>query len=159
VAFLAAQQCESGAWWGRWKVAYLAETATVLMGLAAVGEDMSSSYTVRARYFLEACQNADGGFGEVPETYRDPRLAGRGPSMPPVTAYVLLGLLATGRASRGVVDAATRYLVAMQNGDGLWDNAGWLHTFIPPDFLYAYDMPAWALPLYALAEARRGALS
>jgi squalene cyclase len=158
VQFLIAQQCESGAWWGRWKVAYLAETATVLMGLAAVGEDMSASYVARATSFLEACQNADGGFGEVPETYRDPRLAGRGPSMPPVTAYVLLGLLATGRASPSVLEAGARYLVATQNAEGLWDNAGWLHTFIPPEFLYTYDMPAWALPLFALAEMRRGGL-
>jgi squalene cyclase len=158
VQFLIAQQCESGAWWGRWKVAYLAETATVLMGLAAVGEDMSASYVARATSFLEACQNADGGFGELPETYRDPRLAGRGPSMPPVTAYVLLGLLATGRASPSVLEAGARYLVATQNAEGLWDNAGWLHTFIPPDFLYTYDMPAWALPLFALAEMRRSGL-
>ena len=38
IAFLRDQQCESGAWWGRWKACYLAETATILLGLAAVGE-------------------------------------------------------------------------------------------------------------------------
>jgi len=53
------------------------------------------------------------------------------------------------------VDDAVLYLMRTQREDGLWDNAGWLHTFIPPDLLYVYDAPAHALPLLALATYRR----
>ena len=74
--------------------------------------------------------------------------------MPAVTAYALLGLMAANGPRRSI-DAAADYLIASQRPDGLWDNAGWLHTFIPPDLLYTYDMPALALPLLALAETMR----
>jgi squalene cyclase len=151
IAFLKRHQCESGAWWGRWKVAFLAETATILIGLQAVGEDMRAPYVERATSWIVSCQNDDGGFGELPAAYRDPRRAGEGPSMPAVTAYALLGLMAAD-APRRAIDAAAAYLLATQRADGLWDNEGWLHTFIPPDLLYTYDMPALALPLLALAE-------
>jgi squalene-hopene/tetraprenyl-beta-curcumene cyclase len=155
IDFLRAQQCESGAWWGRWKACYLAETATVLLGLAAVGEDMEAHYVQRALRWILARQNADGGFGETPEAYRDPHVAGRGPSMPPVTAYVLLGCLATGRAPPDAMHAAARYLLESQDELGLWSNSGFLHTFVPPDLLYTYEVPAHALPILALAEYDR----
>ncbi|NUO48880.1 MAG: hypothetical protein HOV80_08495 [Polyangiaceae bacterium] len=155
IDFLRSQQCDFGAWWGRWKACYLAETATILIGLAAVGEDMTSDYVKRAVRFMLGCQNEDGGFGESAGAYRDPGQAGRGASMPPVTAYVVLGLLAARTASISAVDDAVLYLLRTQRQDGLWDNAGWLHTFIPPDLLYVYDAPAHALPLLALCTYRR----
>jgi squalene-hopene/tetraprenyl-beta-curcumene cyclase len=154
VAFLQHQQCESGAWWGRWKVCYLAETATVLLGLGAVGEDMTSAYVRRAVSWVISRQNDDGGFGESHEAYRDPRAAGRGPSMAPVTAYVLLGLMAARDVPVDVLQRAASYLLATQRDDGLWGEGGWLHTFIPPDLLYTYEVPAHALPLLALAKLR-----
>jgi squalene-hopene/tetraprenyl-beta-curcumene cyclase len=155
IDFLRAQQCDTGAWWGRWKACYLAETATILIGLGAVGEDMSADYVRRALRFMLACQNEDGGFGETAEAYRDPHGAGRGPSMPPVTAYVVLGCLAAERAPASAMERAIAYLLRTQREDGLWDNAGWLHTFIPPHLLYIYDAPAHALPLLAIATWRR----
>jgi squalene-hopene/tetraprenyl-beta-curcumene cyclase len=157
ISFLIDQQCDNGAWWGRWKACYLAETATILLGLSAVGEDMSAAYVARAVRWLASCQNSDGGFGELPAAYRNPLLAGKGPSMPPVTAYAVLGLIASGQAPASVIARAAAYLVATQRADGLWDNTGWLHTFIPPDLLYTYDFPAQALPLLALSEVRRSA--
>lgn len=155
IAFLKRQQCENGSWWGRWKVCYLAETATILLGLGAVGEEMNASYITRAVQWIASCQNSDGGFGESPGAYRNPQLAGQGPSMPPVTAYVLLGLLATRNAPSDVLDRAAQYLVKAQRAEGLWSSEGWLHTFIPPDLLYTYDLTAHALPLLALSELRR----
>jgi hypothetical protein len=44
------------------------------------------------------------------------------------------------------------------NHDGsntlIFEQAGWLHTMIPPDSFYTYDMPAKTLPLYALGRYR-----
>jgi squalene-hopene/tetraprenyl-beta-curcumene cyclase len=154
IAFLRAQQCPNGAWWGRWMTCYLVETATTLVGLAAVGEDPRASHVERAVRFISGCQNPDGGFGEDPEAYRDPTRAGRGPSAAPVTGFVLLGLLAS-NADPQVVERAARSLIDVQNGDGGWDNGGWLHTMTPPESFYLYDLPAQALPLLALARYRQ----
>jgi len=154
IEFLRAQQCGNGAWWGRWMTCYLVETATTLLGLAAVGEDMRTGYVENAVRFLCKSQNADGGFGERHEAYRDPRLAGQGPSMPPVTGFVLAGLLAARPQLEDVHHRAARYLVEAQDANGSWPNAGWLHTMIPPDSFYTYEMPAKTLPLYALARYR-----
>ena len=154
IAFLQAQQCENGAWWGRWMTCYLVETATTLLGLASVGEDMRAAYIERATAFLIAHQNPDGGFGECAEVYRDPGSAGCGPSMAPVTAFVLVGLLAAGTAPAAVLERAASYLADHQNAQGSWDNDGWLHTVNPPDCFYTYDLPAKALPVLALARFR-----
>jgi squalene-hopene/tetraprenyl-beta-curcumene cyclase len=154
IEFLRAQQCGNGAWWGRWMTCYLVETATTLLGLAAVGEDMRTSYVENAVRFLCRSQNADGGFGERHEAYRDPRLAGQGPSMPPVTGFVLAGLLAARPELEECHHRAARYLLGAQAPSGSWPNAGWLHTMIPPDSFYTYDMPAKTLPLYALGRYR-----
>ena len=154
IEFLQAQQCNNGGWWGRWMACYLAETATTLLGLSAVGEDMRAAYVERAVRFLLSHQNADGGFGERAEVYRDPANAGCGPSMPPVTGFVLLGLLAAGSAERRTLERAARFLIESQDASGLWGNAGWLHTVNPPDSFYSYDLPAKALPLLALCRYR-----
>jgi squalene cyclase len=154
IDFLRAQQCKNGAWWGRWMTCYLAETATTLVGLAAVGEDMRESYVDKALHFLLEHQNPDGGFGELAGAYRDPESAGWGPSMPPVTGFVLLGLLAVGTAPRDALERAARYLIENQEADGRWSNAEWLHTVNPPDSFYTYDVPARALPLLALCRYR-----
>jgi squalene-hopene/tetraprenyl-beta-curcumene cyclase len=155
IAFLKAQQCPNGAWWGRWMTCYLVETATTLLGLAAVGEDMRTEFVQKAVRFLRACQNPDGGFGEEPAAYRNPAFAGRGVSNPPVTAFVLLGLLAASVAPDEPMDRAARYLIETQDAEGAWSNGGWLHTITPPDSFYTYDLPARAVPLLALARYRQ----
>ncbi|HYQ00566.1 MAG TPA: prenyltransferase/squalene oxidase repeat-containing protein [Polyangiaceae bacterium] len=154
IQFLREQQCGNGAWWGRWMTCYLVETATTLIGLAAVGEDMRTAYVENAIRFLCQSQNADGGFGESHLAYSDPNRAGQGPSTPPVTGFVLAGLLAV-RAQIGEPEQrAANYLLENQLPSGTWSNAGWLHTMIPPDSFYVYELPAKALPLYALSRYR-----
>ena len=110
--------------------------------MAAVGEDPSAPWVERALEWMLGRQNEDGGFGE-------------GCSMAPVTAYVVLGALANGRAPAQAIDRAAEYLLRAQRPDGLWSNEGWLHM-LAPDRRYVHPMPA--LPLLALAEyARWGA--
>ena len=53
-------------------------------------------------------QNADGGWGELPDSYRDPALAGRGPSMPPLTGLVLTGLIDSGEGASPPSRAGSR---------------------------------------------------
>ena len=103
IEFLRVQQFDHGGFWGRWMVNYLASTACVLQGLARVGCDMSEPWVRRAVSFVLERQNADGGWGELPDSYRDPALAGRGPSMAPLTGLVLTGLIDAGPASSEAV--------------------------------------------------------
>jgi squalene-hopene/tetraprenyl-beta-curcumene cyclase len=155
IAFLRAQQFDHGGFWGRWTVNYLASTACVLQGLARVGADMSEPWIRRATGFLLERQNEDGGWGELPDSYRDPQLAGRGPSMPPLTALVLLGLIEAGEGGRSP-DAVVRGIVHLldhQRPDGTWPNADWLQAIVPPDTFYVLDEAAKHYPTEVLARS------
>jgi squalene-hopene/tetraprenyl-beta-curcumene cyclase len=152
--FLQQQQCPTGAWWGRWKVNYLPVTACVLAAFARVGDDLSKDGAQRALRWLVSKQNRDGGFGESVDSYRDPSLAGVGPSTAPVTAAVLLGLIAAGQARGQAAARAARYLVDRQRDDGAWDNADCVATLVPPNLFYVYDGAARYMPLEALASYR-----
>ncbi|MBL8950368.1 MAG: DUF2236 domain-containing protein [Myxococcaceae bacterium] len=136
--FLQRQQCQSGAFWGRWVLNYLSCTAFVLMGLKSVGADRDAHWVRRAVSWVLSKQNPDGGWGETPASYRDEGQAGVGPSMPPLTALVLKGLLDLGERS-SAIDRAVEYLVRTQHPDGGWPNHDYLHVNIAPDtfFLYA----------------------
>ncbi|MFO0614590.1 MAG: prenyltransferase/squalene oxidase repeat-containing protein [Polyangiaceae bacterium] len=154
IAFLHQQQCDHGGFWGRWMACYLAETATILEGLAAIGEDTRLPYAERAVEFLLAHQNPDGGWGERPEAYADPSLAGIGPSMAAVTAHVILGLLAIADPPYEAIQAGIQWLLANQRPDGGWTNDGFLHARLLPDHFYAYTLPALTTPIVALARYR-----
>jgi squalene-hopene/tetraprenyl-beta-curcumene cyclase len=149
--FLASQQCPSGAFWGRWKVNYLPATAGVLVALAHLGDDPSKDKTQRALTWVTSRQNADGGFGESVASYRDPGLAGSGPSTAPLTGSVLLGLAEAGAAE---AEAAAEYLLASQQPDGAWPNGDCVATLVPPDLFYVYGGASRYIPLEALARHR-----
>ncbi|MFZ0042668.1 MAG: prenyltransferase/squalene oxidase repeat-containing protein, partial [Solirubrobacteraceae bacterium] len=152
IGFLRAQQFDTGGFWGRWTVNYLAATACVLQGLARVGADMSEQWVRRAVAFVTERQNADGGWGELPDSYRDPALAGRGPSMPPLTGLVLTGLIDAGEASSDAVARGIGYLLEQQRPDGGWPHADWLQANVPPDTFYILAEAAKHYPAEALAR-------
>ena len=62
----------NGSWFGRWGVNYIYGTWQVLVGLAAVGFDMTQPVVRRAVRWLKDVQNADGGWGESCRSYDDP---------------------------------------------------------------------------------------
>lgn len=150
VEFLKVQQCANGAWWGRWVVNYLSATAFVLLGLKAAKVDFDQPWLKRALDFLFEHQNADGGWGEGPETYAHPSLAGQGPTMLPLTALVLQALLEAGLVDDPRVEKAMTLLVRAQRSDGTWDNGEYLHTNVPPDTFYVYPEAARFYPTEAL---------
>ncbi|MBV8219915.1 MAG: hypothetical protein JO325_15735 [Solirubrobacterales bacterium] len=152
IEFLRAQQFDHGGFWGRWTVNYLASTACVLGGLARVGADMSEPWVRRAVGFVIERQNADGGWGEVADSYRDPALAGRGPSMPPLTGLVLTGLIDAGEGSSDAVARGIAYLLGEQRADGTWPHNDWLQAIIPPDTFYILAEAAKHYPVEALAR-------
>jgi squalene-hopene/tetraprenyl-beta-curcumene cyclase len=152
IEFLRAQQFDHGGFWGRWTVNYLASTACVLQGLARVGVDMSEPWVRRAVEFVLERQNDDGGWGELADSYSDPALAGRGPSMVPLTGLVLTGLIDAGEASSDAARRGVAYLLDEQQPDGTWPHGDWLQAIIPPDTFYILAEAARHYPLEALAR-------
>jgi len=159
LSFIRDSQRAEGPWYGRWGANYIYGTWSVLRGLGAIGEDASRAYVQRAIVWLEARQNADGGWGETLHSYEDPAQAGRGDSIPSQTAWALLGLLAVGGADRPSVARGIRYLLEAQGEDGAWDDPLWNGTGFPRVFylkyhLYAKYFPLWALGVYRRAQKK-----
>jgi squalene-hopene/tetraprenyl-beta-curcumene cyclase len=152
IGFLRAQQFAHGGFWGRWTVNYLASTACVLQGLARAGADASEPWVRRAVDFVLERQNGDGGWGEEPDSYRDPALAGRGPSMPPLIGLVLAGLIDAGEASSDAVARGIASLLDQQRADGSWPRGDWLQANVPPDTFYILADAARHYPTEALAR-------
>ncbi|MBL8952179.1 MAG: DUF2236 domain-containing protein [Myxococcaceae bacterium] len=153
VDFLEKQQCQSGAWWGRWVVNYLSSTAFVLMGLAAVKADLGQPWVRRAIEWVKHRQNErDGGFGEGPESYADEGKAGVGKSLAPLTALVVQALVDCGEGGSPECEAAVEYLLKVQSPDGSFPNREYLHTNVPPETFYLYPEAAKFYPIEALGK-------
>ncbi len=106
----------------------------------------------RAVAFVLARQNDDGGWGELADSYRDPAVAGRGPSMAPLTRLVLTGLIDAGEASSDAVRHGVAYLLDQQQPDGGWLHGDWLQAIVPPDTFYTLAEAAWHYAIEALAR-------
>jgi squalene-hopene/tetraprenyl-beta-curcumene cyclase len=149
MAYLAKEQERDGTWFGRWGVNYIYGTWLGLTGLNAIGEDMWESKYQAAGAWLRSIQNADGGWGESPNTYDDPSLKGQGASTPSQTAWALMGLMATGDDSSGL-HRGVEYLLKTQLADGSWKDASWTGTGFPTVFYLRYHLYAVYFPLLAL---------
>jgi squalene-hopene/tetraprenyl-beta-curcumene cyclase len=152
---LKATQEHDGSWYGRWGVNYIYGTWQVLRGLRAIGENMRQDWIVRARDWLESCQNEDGGWGETCASYDDPSLKGRGPSTASQTAWALMGLIACAQSpeelDRRRIRRGISHLVGTQNRDGSWTEPETTGTGFPKVFYLKYDMYRNNWPLLALA--------
>jgi squalene-hopene/tetraprenyl-beta-curcumene cyclase len=156
VTFIVSRQEESGAWFGRWGVNYVYGTWQVLVGLAAVGFDMTAPVVRRAVRWLKDAQNADGGWGESCRSYDDPAVAGRGESTASQTAWAVLGLLAAGEGDSPEVRAGVEYLVGTQHADGGWTEEPFTGTGFPRVFYLKYHMYPVYFPLMALGRYLSG---
>lgn len=157
VRFVLQRQEESGAWFGRWGVNYVYGTWQVLVGLEAIGFDMSSLPVRRAVRWLRDAQNADGGWGESCRSYDDPAEAGKGVSTASQTAWALLGLLAAGETAGAEVRAGAEFLAGTQHADGGWTEEPFTGTGFPRVFYLKYHLYPVYFPLMALARYARAA--
>lgn len=157
IRMLRRTQEDDGSWYGRWGVNYIYGTWQVLRGLRSIGVDMREPWIVRARDWLESCQNEDGGWGETCASYDDPTLKGKGPSTPSQTAWALMGLIAATDATdpsaldRRSIRRGIEFLVERQSADGSWPEPQTTGTGFPRVFYLRYDMYRNNFPLLALA--------
>jgi squalene-hopene/tetraprenyl-beta-curcumene cyclase len=157
VAFLRAQVYDNGVWWGRWECNFLPASAYILLGLAAIGEDLSAVYIKRAVTFLVGHQNPDGGFGERLDSYGNLGFAGIGKSNPYTTGLIVSALLAVG-GPKDTVMRAVDYLLATQRPSGLWFGIDTALTMNFPLPFYKLPTDVWTAPLQALADYLKGTI-
>ena len=155
IRFVKDTQLPDGSWEGRWGINYIYGTWLVLRGLRAIGEDMYQDWILRGMNWLESCQNADGGWGETPATYDNPKLKGQGESTPSQTAWALMGIIAATDHLRPSIFRGVEYLARTQNADGTWTEDHITGTGFPKVFYLKYDMYRNNWPLLALADFQR----
>ena len=156
IKYLKSAQQPDGSFWGRWGVNYIYGIWSVLMGLRAVGEDMSSPYVRRAVEWLKGHQNMDGGWGECCESYGDFSLCGQGTSTPSQTAWALLALMAAGEENSGEAMKGVNFLIDSQKPDGTWDEPEFTGTGFPKYFMLRYHNYRNCFPLMALSRFANG---
>lgn len=152
--FLREEQEADGSWWGRWGVNYIYGTWSVLMGLRAIGEDLTQPYVQRAVAWLKERQNPDGGWGEDCLSYWDQSKAGRGESTPSQTAWAILGLLAAEDTVSPTVLQGVQHLLAQQESAGSWPEELFTGTGFPRHFYLRYYGYRNYFPLMALGQFR-----
>jgi squalene-hopene/tetraprenyl-beta-curcumene cyclase len=154
VNLIRSQQEPDGSWYGRWGVNYIYGTWQVVVGLAAIREDMRAPYVRKAVQWLLDHQQPDGGWGEGCVSYDDPSLRGKGPSTASQTAWAVHALVAAGEADHPAVRRGVEYLLARQSADGTWTEKEFTGTGFPRVFYLKYHYYRIYFPLLALAEYR-----
>lgn len=127
----------------------------MLEGLRAVGVSADDPAVVRGASWLEDHQQADGGWGETPESYADRSLAGSGPPTASQTAWAIAGLVAAGRGRSQAVRRGMAWLRTRQEQDGSWQQAEFTGTGFPRVFYLRYHWYPIYFPLISLVRARR----
>jgi squalene-hopene/tetraprenyl-beta-curcumene cyclase len=160
LAYLDKEQENDGSWFGRWGVNYIYGTSSALSALARLAPQSHRRQIERGAHWLSGCQNADGGWGETCQSYKDKSLKGKGQSTASQTAWALIGLLAaetaTGnRDSEMAIDKGINYLLATQDQDGSWDEAEFTGTGFPSHFYLKYHLYQQYFPLLALGRYQK----
>jgi squalene-hopene/tetraprenyl-beta-curcumene cyclase len=151
VQWLIDHQEDDGSWWGRWGVNHIYGTGAVIPALIAAGVDPSHACIGRAVAWLAQIQNEDGGWGEDPRSYDDPRWIGRGSSTASQTAWALLALHAAGERSPAV-ERGVGWLLETQRADGGWDEPQYTGTGFPSDYYINYHLYRLTFPIMALGR-------
>ncbi|MFV2058318.1 MAG: squalene--hopene cyclase, partial [Thiohalomonadales bacterium] len=153
--YLAAEQEESGAWFGRWGTNYIYGTWSVLVALEHAGIDKNSPMITRAVTWLKSCQRRDGSWGESDDSYFDASKAGlatQGTTFQ--TAWAMLGLMAAGDRGSFELHRAATYLCQQYKIHGQWQDASFTAPGFPRVFHLKYHSYNKIFPLWALAKFR-----
>jgi squalene-hopene/tetraprenyl-beta-curcumene cyclase len=155
IAYLRREQEPDGSWFGRWGSNYIYGTWSVLMAFAQARIRCDDPAVRRSVLWLNACQNADGGWGESNDSYAQaPALRVPVASTSFQTAWALLGLMASGQVRSEAVQRGVEYLQRTQNAQGLWDDPGFTCPGFPRVFYLKYHGYSAYFPLWALAAYR-----
>jgi squalene-hopene/tetraprenyl-beta-curcumene cyclase len=155
IAYLRGTQLAEGSWYGRWGMNYIYGTWSVLCALNAAGVDRGAPEMRKARDWLVAIQNEDGGWGEDGTSYKlDYKGYERATSTASQTAWALLGLMAVGDVDHAAVARGIKYLAETQGADGFWNEPRYTATGFPRVFYLRYHGYAKFFPLWALARYR-----
>ncbi|MBE9240623.1 squalene--hopene cyclase [Synechocystis salina] len=161
LAYLLQEQEQDGSWFGRWGVNYLYGTSGALSALAIYDAQRFAPQIKAAIAWLLSCQNADGGWGETCESYRNKQLKGKGNSTASQTAWALIGLLdalkylpSLGQDAKltTAIEGSVAFLVQGQTAKGTWEEAEFTGTGFPCHFYIRYHYYRQYFPLIALAR-------
>jgi squalene-hopene/tetraprenyl-beta-curcumene cyclase len=155
IAYLRGQQEADGSWFGRWGTNYIYGTWSALMALAQAHIGSADPAVARAVDWLKRRQNPDGGWGESNDTYaQGADLNKPFPSTAYQSAWALLGLLAAGEVRSDAARRGAEFLMATQQGDGLWSDPSFTAPGFPRVFYLRYHGYSAYFPLWALAAYR-----
>ena len=157
IAYLRASQEADGRWFGRWGVNYVYGTWQAIEGLRAVGLPVGDAAVQSGADWLIRHQQACGGWGETPESYANPALAGRGTPTPSQTAWAVAGLVSAGRQDDWATRRGVQWLVERQQADGAWEETAFTGTGFPKVFYLRYHFYRIYFPLMALARFAQAA--
>ena len=157
--YLRRTQGADGAWYGRWGVNYIYGTWQALIGLQAVGLPADDPMVASAAAWFLMHQQPDGGWGESPDSYADPSLAGVGTPTASQTAWAVMGLIAAGRGESRAVRGGVQWLAERQEADGTWRQREFTGTGFPKVFYLHYHWYSIYFPLVALARAAEPAVT
>ncbi len=153
--YLLGSQQRDGSWWGRWGVNHIYGTGAALPALEACGVPHDHPAFARAVAWLDAVQDASGGFGEDIRSYDDPAWRGRGVPTASQTAWALVAYVAAGKAQSAAARRAADFLCATQLSNGDWDEQHFTGTGFPTDFMIRYHLYRLHFPLIALGRFRQ----
>ncbi len=151
VRYLIDCQNLDGSWIGSWTGSYIGATCLAVSGLAAAGEDPHEPHMLRAGEWIRSVQNADGGWGENPDSFHAKEYA-PGASSAVQTARALIGLIESGDAASDSVAGGVEYLLRNQGKSGEWQADGPTGTWQAGAFQIHADLDRICYPLLALAR-------
>jgi squalene-hopene/tetraprenyl-beta-curcumene cyclase len=155
VDYLRRTQLADGSWFGRWGINYIYGTWSVLCALNAAGIPHDDPMIAKAADWLEAIQNADGGWGEDGNSYKlDYKDYERSGTTASQTAWATLALMAAGRVDNTATQNGIDLLVQSQRVDGFWQEPDYTGGGFPRVFYLRYHGYSKFFPLWAMARYR-----